>query len=229
MKIIVAGASGFIGSAAVREAIKDESITQICVLSRGTPLPDDIANHAKVTVIRTSFAEYSMEVLNQLVDAEACIWAIGGRVPDFHDLLVAHRTCVEYPAIAARAFAATLSPLLPRGKMFRFVFVSGLLQIRHHDHFRLYSDAEEGLRRIRLHYSTRLELRVARPHKVTLRCYRFFASLLSRVFRTIPINVLARSLIKMANNNYYNRWLKTNFEAESLVRLAGAPDINREG
>lgn len=74
MDIIITGASGFVGGAVVRRALLDPSIGHIFILSR-RPLPDEITEHEKITVIHhTDFYTYSDALLEQLVGCEACIW-----------------------------------------------------------------------------------------------------------------------------------------------------------
>lgn len=125
MKVIITGATGFIGSAALTECIHNPSISSILVLSR-RPLPEAIASNPKLTVvIHEDFSSYPSDILAKLEGAEGCIWCLGGKLPDFPSLDVAKKVCIDYTLAAANAFAETLAPRLKAQGKFRFVFCSG--------------------------------------------------------------------------------------------------------
>jgi nucleoside-diphosphate-sugar epimerase len=75
MKIILAGATGFVGKALVQNCNKDSRITAIVALSRRDLPPELTANNDKVKVlIHQNFLEYPDSVLDELAGAEACLW-----------------------------------------------------------------------------------------------------------------------------------------------------------
>ena len=74
MKVILSGATGFIGSEALRQCLKAPTITSIVALSRRA-LPDSVAKNPKLkVVIMKDFTTYPDTVLEELAGAEACIW-----------------------------------------------------------------------------------------------------------------------------------------------------------
>jgi uncharacterized protein YbjT (DUF2867 family) len=76
MKVIITGATGFIGGEVVRQASADADIDQVFTLSR-KPLPSELAQLPKVTsIIHRDYSEYSESLLKQLQGAEACIWYV---------------------------------------------------------------------------------------------------------------------------------------------------------
>lgn len=73
MKVILTGATGYIGSGVLEQCLKNPEITSIIVLSR-KELPEKL-NHPKIkVVIVKDFGNYSQDVIQQLQDAEACLW-----------------------------------------------------------------------------------------------------------------------------------------------------------
>jgi uncharacterized protein YbjT (DUF2867 family) len=74
MKVILSGATGFIGSEALRQCLKSSSITSVVVLSRRN-LEDSVTSNPKLKVIiMNDFTAYPETVLKELAGAEACIW-----------------------------------------------------------------------------------------------------------------------------------------------------------
>jgi uncharacterized protein YbjT (DUF2867 family) len=74
MKVILSGATGFIGSEALRQCLKSSSITSVVVLSRRN-LEDSVTSNPKLKVIiMDDFTAYPDTVLKELAGAEACIW-----------------------------------------------------------------------------------------------------------------------------------------------------------
>ncbi|KAL9636849.1 MAG: hypothetical protein Q9164_002566 [Protoblastenia rupestris] len=126
MKVIVTGATGLVGSAIVRYCIAHPKITSIVVISRRS-LPISVAQNDKVTVIlHDDFLFYPEELLAELDDAVACLWALGlkGEPLDHSNFSYAKEVEVDFPLAAAKTFATSLTRDSVRP--FRFVLCSGI-------------------------------------------------------------------------------------------------------
>lgn len=73
MKILVTGATGLVGAEVIREAIKDDEITQITAIARRA-LP---IRHQKLTaVMHDDFLNYQ-NLLPVIAPHDACLWCLG--------------------------------------------------------------------------------------------------------------------------------------------------------
>lgn len=126
MKLILTGASGFIGLETLSHALSHPHISSVVALTR-KPLPPSTAHPKLQNIIMSDFSSYEPSVLSQIAGAEACIWLIGEMSTNIE---VARRSRLEYGMAAARAFASL--PIL-RGKTFKYVFVSGIVAVRDQD------------------------------------------------------------------------------------------------
>ncbi len=134
MKLLLLGATGYIGAEILRHAIAHNYITHILCLTRH-PLPEKLSSHPKVSqILHTDFSQYPDHILSQLADflPEACIFALGRpRMTDYKSKEEAERVGIHYPITAAGAFASALATKLdpnppPRKQKFpfRFIFIS---------------------------------------------------------------------------------------------------------
>jgi hypothetical protein len=74
MKVIITGATGYVGSTALSLCIADPSISKIFVLSR-RPLEGDY--DAKVEVIvHEDWLHYSPELMKRMEGATGCLWYV---------------------------------------------------------------------------------------------------------------------------------------------------------
>lgn len=74
MKIILTGCTGFIGGEVLDQCLQDSSVTSIIALSR-RELPASATSNSKLkAVIVNDFLNYSAELLQDVKDADACIW-----------------------------------------------------------------------------------------------------------------------------------------------------------
>ncbi|EPE26253.1 NAD(P)-binding Rossmann-fold containing protein [Glarea lozoyensis ATCC 20868] len=129
MKLIVAGATGFVGSEVVAQAIAHKSITSVIALSR-RPLSEPPFNHPKVKVVVLEDFEkgYTPEVIEQLKGAEGCCWALGAKSTGGDKT---RRVNLNYALSACNAFR-TLPLSSPTAK-FRLAYTSGIITERDQD------------------------------------------------------------------------------------------------
>ncbi|PNH43766.1 hypothetical protein VD0004_g3765 [Verticillium dahliae] len=119
MKVLLTGATGSVGGAALRACLAHPAITSIIAVQRRT-LPADLASNPKITtVILQDFSSWPDEVLQAHKDAAAMIWAMG--TYDTNNVTVNH----DYPVAFQEAFAEVLREERPAGPRFRFVLLSG--------------------------------------------------------------------------------------------------------
>ncbi|UNI20518.1 hypothetical protein JDV02_006597 [Purpureocillium takamizusanense] len=125
MKVIVTGATGNAGRQVVQHCIQDPRVTKIVVLTR-TAVSGDVESHPKVEVVmHRDFSSYPETLLKRLEGAQACIWAIGGRVDQLkHDKDLCRHVILDLPLAASRAFSQHLAGKTPEGTRFRFVLCS---------------------------------------------------------------------------------------------------------
>ncbi|KFY94867.1 hypothetical protein V498_03679 [Pseudogymnoascus sp. VKM F-4517 (FW-2822)] len=122
MKVILTGATGFIGGEVLRQALLHPSITTLIVLSRRALSPP--ITHPKLhVIILADFAIYPPEVLTQLDGAEACIWTLGIKSSSIPD-----QRLVSLTYTLALATALTQLPTPPKQPI-RFLFTGGTLSI----------------------------------------------------------------------------------------------------
>jgi uncharacterized protein YbjT (DUF2867 family) len=76
MHLILTGATGLVGSAALQHMLALETVTKISILSR-RPVAMAEGNPKVNTIIHKDFNTYPSEILEQLKGAEGCIWAQG--------------------------------------------------------------------------------------------------------------------------------------------------------
>ena len=74
-KIILTGATGLIGSEVLQQCLAHPSITSVVVLSRRS-LPEPLSKRSKLKVIihQDFSTSYPLALLEEVVDADACIW-----------------------------------------------------------------------------------------------------------------------------------------------------------
>ncbi|PIA92358.1 hypothetical protein CB0940_09804 [Cercospora beticola] len=142
MKVILTGATGFIGSEILSQLIAHNYINHVYLLTR-RPHPDPkFSSSKKVTqILHEDFEAYPDALLQRFRDegVEACIWSLGGPVSAFKNIDEARKVGVNFPAAAAEAFsngvAYTMEPYVGYPEKqpavgdkrfpFRFVFISG--------------------------------------------------------------------------------------------------------
>jgi nucleoside-diphosphate-sugar epimerase len=81
MKLIVTGASGYVGTEVIRKSLSLPQITSVIALARqAVSVPNDLDSQADVSklqsIIIKDYNEYPDGVKEFFVDADACIWYI---------------------------------------------------------------------------------------------------------------------------------------------------------
>ena len=79
MKLVVAGATGFVGTELIRQALSHPKITSVVALGRrATAVPGSLGLNADAgklkSVVCEDFGSYSEDVRKELAGADACIW-----------------------------------------------------------------------------------------------------------------------------------------------------------
>ncbi|GAA5822171.1 hypothetical protein JCM11251_004880 [Rhodosporidiobolus azoricus] len=106
MKLIITGATGTAGSEVLRQALLDERVRAITVLTR-RPLPPHVAPSSPSPKLRVliheDFSAYSPTLLSQLKGYDACIWALGTSSVGMKEAEY-EKITVDYAVEAAKAF-----------------------------------------------------------------------------------------------------------------------------
>jgi nucleoside-diphosphate-sugar epimerase len=131
MKVIIAGATGFVGQEVLSQCLAHPSITSIVALCR-CELP---ITHAKLHVHRMKdedFLSYSDPQLSaSLQSVDACIWTLGITPSRASDEQAFRQVTLDYASQAAKAFNNAFTASNKAGQeasaspKFRFVYVSG--------------------------------------------------------------------------------------------------------
>ncbi|OIW28213.1 NAD(P)-binding protein [Coniochaeta ligniaria NRRL 30616] len=128
MKLIITGASGYVGQELVRQSLKRPEITTVVALSRKpVSAHGDVAgdsNAAKLrSVVIEDYGEYPENVRKEFEGADACIWTVAitptkSRAYDFKDVV---QVCQNSTMAGLKAmFESDVS------KPFRFLYMSGI-------------------------------------------------------------------------------------------------------
>lgn len=142
MHLILTGATGRIGSAALDAMIKSKSVSKITILSRRPIQAAEDANDPRINVIiHEDFMKYDDALLERLTGADGVVWALGTSVPAVGQKYVSEpikhsfrqknyfltssreyiKITKEYAIAAARAFRRIPQH---RRKPFRFIYVA---------------------------------------------------------------------------------------------------------
>ncbi|KAH0845743.1 putative nucleoside-diphosphate-sugar epimerase [Fonsecaea pedrosoi] len=204
MKIIITGATGFVGREVVVQAIENPRISYIIVLTRRN-IDETLSQSPKVQVIRhKDFLSYPTDLLQQLYGVQGCIWCLGGKVEDFPDLQTARTVGVDFTLAAANALVRGVCPTLPPEQRLRFVFCSGNGAEWHQDRkLWLFSDtrklkgaAEQGLLDMANTHPDVFEVIVIRPGGVVRDESIFLGKIASLMTPVVIVTRLAKALVR---------------------------------
>ncbi|KAH8882933.1 nucleoside-diphosphate-sugar epimerase [Thozetella sp. PMI_491] len=120
MHLILAGATGLVGSAVLDAMLQAEGVTKITIISRRpVPMAQDSQDPRIQLVLHQDFLHYGPDVLKDLAGASGCVWALGiGSAQVNKESYV--KVTMDYALEAAKAFW----PRAPGGGPFRFVYIS---------------------------------------------------------------------------------------------------------
>ncbi|CAG8935899.1 unnamed protein product [Penicillium salamii] len=122
MKLIVAGATGLLGTEIIRQTLRIPEITEVVALARKPVHLDEGSDISKIkSVIIRDYGEYSDDVKAEFAGADACIWTVAitpFRIKKF-DFAEVKRVCQDCTKIGFEAMYQA-GPARP----FRFVYLS---------------------------------------------------------------------------------------------------------
>ncbi|KAK5994283.1 hypothetical protein PT974_04755 [Cladobotryum mycophilum] len=217
MKVIITGATGLVGSSLLHDCISNSEITHIFALTR-KPLSQELAASQKLTVIiHDEFLDYPPELLKQLVGAEACLWALGGRRPQFPDAETFRKVSVDYTLTAAQAFIAYPAPHLPYGQKFRFVFCSGknaewdqTKRLTFMEETRkVKGQCEKGLCDLEDANKDLFEVFAVQPAVILPRDAGCMSKVIGKLYGGIPADILMRGMVRVALHDFPERLIET--------------------
>ncbi|KAL8950577.1 MAG: hypothetical protein Q9222_003386 [Ikaeria aurantiellina] len=204
MKIIITGATGFIGAEVLRSALAHPNVTSIVALSRRSLS----ISHPKLTVVIISdFLNYSSSVLEACAGAEACIWSLGvarSLSPEAN-----RKVNLEYTLAAARAFTNLWKepeqPKAGEGSKgnFRFVYLSGMFTERDRERTLWFMSQARKIRASHLQKERNdvLATYIARPGGV-LATNSLFPAALEPLAKAIAVDDLAFKMLDTAINGH---------------------------
>lgn len=73
MKLIIVGATGFVGQEVLRQALALPAITSIVSVGRHA-VPESETSSKVKSVVLSNWLNYTDDIKKELVDADACIW-----------------------------------------------------------------------------------------------------------------------------------------------------------
>lgn len=132
MKIVLTGATGFIGSEILEQCLNHRYIDHTYCLTR-RPLDDKYSTHPKVTqVLHDNFDDLPDHLFERFRGwgVGGCVWALGAPVNAHASLEEAQKTGISYPVQAAEKFARICAPDFMENQggsyiyPFRFIFMS---------------------------------------------------------------------------------------------------------
>ncbi len=117
MKIILTGATGFVGAEVLSRLIATPAVTAITCLSRR-----DLGMQSEkvTTILHSDFAAYDQTLVEQLAGHDACIWALGGKASDLGTPNVFARITHTFTLALAERMATQVSA------PFTFCYLSGM-------------------------------------------------------------------------------------------------------
>lgn len=78
MHLILTGATGLVGSSVLDAMLKNTNISKISILSRRpVPMAEDARDSRVRVITHRDFGSYEPGLLDQLKDADGCVWALG--------------------------------------------------------------------------------------------------------------------------------------------------------
>lgn len=129
MKLILTGATGYVGAEVLRQCLSNTKVTSVVTLTR-RPLSE--SNHTKnidtanpklnAMILKDFTTDYPPEVIEQIKGADGVVWNLG-TLPTKHTPEETKRTAIEMPKVAVKAFSA-VSRDGGQGPL-KVVFVSG--------------------------------------------------------------------------------------------------------
>ncbi|KAF1935967.1 nucleoside-diphosphate-sugar epimerase [Clathrospora elynae] len=120
MHLVLTGATGLVGASVLYSMLAQESISRISILSRRPVKMAEGHEKARV-IIHSDFKKYDQALLDELQDAQGCVWALGvsqNAVGKEEYAEITH----DYPLAFARAMSARQPP---PATPFTFLYVSG--------------------------------------------------------------------------------------------------------
>jgi len=130
MRLLLTGATGVAGLNIYRAALTDPSVDRITLLLRRdipswAVLPPNAAAKTQ-TIIHSDFTSYTPDLIDQIVEHDACIWAQGKSSVGMNETEYTRLTN-EFPMAMVKALQdGGAASGRPEDKPFRFVYVSGM-------------------------------------------------------------------------------------------------------
>jgi hypothetical protein len=117
MKIILTGATGFVGGEVLRQLLTDPAVSEVTCLGRRTI---ELPSPKLKSIILGDFANYDPILIKNLMHYDGCIWALGGKAKEAASAEEFRKITHTYPIEFARAMIGRIT------RPFRFCYLSSI-------------------------------------------------------------------------------------------------------